>query len=46
MANDETPVIYIEGVTPKALRPVPKPVCGMREDLDIPRFGADEAGPF
>lgn len=42
MVNDETPVIYIEGVTDKALRPAPKPVCGMREDLDIPRFGADE----
>lgn len=27
---------------PRPAGPAPKPHCGMNEDRDIPRFGADE----
>ena len=31
---------------PRPAGPQVKPVCGMNDERDIPRFGADETGPF
>ena len=42
MDNEDQPY----GGYPRPAGPPARPVNGMNADRDIPRFGADEAGPF